>query len=101
MASSLSLQQSIAGTDALDVSKLYDISGRVAVVTGGGTGLGLVTATALAENGVRVYITGRRLEPLKAAAQFKPRKGDGCIIPIQADLGSKDGIKSGSKVPHL
>jgi hypothetical protein len=31
MASSLSLQQSIAGTDALDVSKLYDISGRVAV----------------------------------------------------------------------
>jgi hypothetical protein len=48
-----------------------------------------------------VYITGRRLEPLKAAAQFKPRKGDGCIIPIQADLGSKDGIKSGSKVPHL
>ncbi|TXT06400.1 uncharacterized protein COLE_05731 [Cutaneotrichosporon oleaginosum] len=94
MDASFSLHKSVAGTDALDISKLYDVSGRVAVVTGGGTGLGLVTATALAENGVRVYITGRRLEPLEAAAEFKPRKGNGCIIPIQADLGTKDGIKA-------
>jgi NAD(P)-dependent dehydrogenase (short-subunit alcohol dehydrogenase family) len=88
---------------------LYSVEGRVAVgkscfhrslsadavtVTGGGTGLGLVTATALAENGCRVYITGRRLEPITEAAKFKPRKGNGCIVAVQADLSNKDGILS-------
>ncbi|RSH79180.1 uncharacterized protein EHS24_001219 [Apiotrichum porosum] len=92
MSSSLSLQKSIAGSDALDVANLYSVDGRVAVVTGGGTGLGLVTATALAENGCTVYITGRRLEPLEEAAKFKPRKGNGRIVAIQADLGSKESI---------
>ncbi|KAL1408334.1 hypothetical protein Q8F55_005142 [Vanrija albida] len=91
MASSLSLHQSISG-DALDVSKLFSVSGRVAIVTGGGTGLGLVTATALAENGVRVYITGRRLGPIEEAARFTPRTGEGKIIAVQADLATKDGI---------
>lgn len=61
-------------------------------MTGGGTGLGLVTATALAENGVKVYITGRRLEPIEAAAKFKPRTGNGQIIAVQADLATKAGI---------
>lgn len=63
-------------------------------MTGGGTGLGLVTATALAENGCRVYITGRRLEPITEAAKFKARKGNGCIVAVQADLSNKDGILS-------
>jgi hypothetical protein len=64
-------------------------------VTGGGTGLGLTTAAALASNGARVYITGRRLEPLQAAAQSaKPVGGKGEIIPIQADISTKEGILS-------
>lgn len=119
------LQQSIAGTDALDVANLYNIKGRVAVgesrpatvgnpkchfhfhffprnprtpltppaVTGGGTGLGLITAMALAQNGVRVYITGRRLEPLQAAETFTPHNGGtGKIVAVQGDLSSKEGI---------
>jgi NAD(P)-dependent dehydrogenase (short-subunit alcohol dehydrogenase family) len=66
-------------------------------VTGGGTGLGLVTATALADNGARVYITGRRPEPLKAAARSPGNgddgKGSGEIIPIVADASTKEGIR--------
>lgn len=62
-------------------------------VTGGGTGLGLVTANALAENGARVYISGRREGPLKEAAR-KIEGTTGEIIPIVADASTKEGITS-------
>jgi NAD(P)-dependent dehydrogenase (short-subunit alcohol dehydrogenase family) len=74
----------------LQASHLFDISGFVALVTGGGTGIGLMVrrfntstlvlreartylrlqiARGLASNGARVYITGRRKEVLEQAAQ--------------------------------
>jgi citronellol/citronellal dehydrogenase len=45
------------------------LSGRVALVTGGGTGLGRATALELARCGARVVITGRREEVLREAAK--------------------------------
>jgi NAD(P)-dependent dehydrogenase (short-subunit alcohol dehydrogenase family) len=49
---------------------LFNVSGLVAVITGGGTGIGWMMAKALAENGARrVYIIGRRQEKLIEAAQ--------------------------------
>lgn len=75
------------------VEKLYNVDGWVALVTGGGTGLGLVTANALADNGCKVYITGRRKEPLEAAKRSSSEaKGKGEIIPIVADVSTKEGI---------
>jgi len=41
---------------------------RVAVVTGGGTGIGALVAKRLAERGARVFVAGRRLDPLKEVA---------------------------------
>ena len=43
------------------------LAGRVAIVTGGGTGIGRATSRALVEAGARVAICGRRAEPLAAA----------------------------------
>lgn len=64
-------------------------------VTGGGTGLGLVAAAALAENGARVYISGRRGDVLKNAAELgKPSSGKGELIPVEADCSTKEGIES-------
>lgn len=71
------------------------------VVTGGGTGLGLVAAATLAENGARVYISGRRGEVLKKAAELgKPTSGKGEIIPVEADCSTKDGIQSEYILPQ-
>jgi NADP-dependent 3-hydroxy acid dehydrogenase YdfG len=104
MSSATALVESLSGTGALQVPQLFNVSGWVAVVTGGGTGLGLVTALALADNGATVYISGRRLEPLEAAAKAFANKttngksdGDkalGRIIPVQADVSTKEGIES-------
>lgn len=43
------------------------LAGKIALVTGGSTGIGLATARELAGQGARVYITGRRQEELDAA----------------------------------
>lgn len=102
MSSATALVQSLSASDALNVSRLFDVSGWVAVVTGGGTGLGLVTALALANNGAKVYITGRRIEPLQEAAQtfgdskhgHSNGRASGQIVPIQADVSTKEGIES-------
>ncbi|OCF31136.1 short-chain dehydrogenase [Kwoniella heveanensis BCC8398] len=91
--SSHTLGKSVLGTGALQIPKLFNVEGWVAIVTGGGTGLGLITAAALAANGAKVYITGRRLEPLEQAAKSAaPQDGKGQIIPIQADASNKEGI---------
>ena len=44
------------------------LEGKVGFVTGGGTGLGLACAKALAEEGARVVLAGRRQEILEGAA---------------------------------
>lgn len=52
----------------LNVATVMSLSGRVGLVTGGGTGIGFMIAKAFAANGAKVYITGRRLEVLEKAA---------------------------------
>ena len=46
----------------------FSMEGRVAVITGGGTGIGRATALVLAERGADVVLAGRRAEPLKDTA---------------------------------
>src|SRR5918998_6664923 len=53
-------------------------AGRVAVVTGGGTGIGRATARELAGSGAAVLICGRREEPLARAAADIAAAGCAC-----------------------
>ena len=46
---------------------LFSVAGKTAVITGGSSGLGLAMAEAYLRCGARVYITGRKAEPLAAA----------------------------------
>lgn len=45
------------------------LQGKVALVTGGGTGIGAATARRFAASGARVVVTGRRLDPIQAVAR--------------------------------
>lgn len=74
-----------ANTDDLKSSKLFDVSNVTAVVTGGGTGIGLMITQALVANGAKVYITSRREETLKKTEELHDHE-NGKIVPIVADV---------------
>ncbi|KIJ25554.1 hypothetical protein M422DRAFT_62235 [Sphaerobolus stellatus SS14] len=83
-------------TTDFKAEKLFDVTGWVAVVTGGGTGLGLMTASALLANGAaRVYITGRREDVLQQAVKSHGHGPgiNGELIPIVSDVTQKDDIE--------
>ncbi|OAL30822.1 hypothetical protein AYO22_01442 [Fonsecaea multimorphosa] len=73
----------------LQASKLFDVSHIVAVVTGGGTGIGLMIAQTLQSNGAKVYITGRRQEALDAVVE-QYSKGPGSIHALPGDITKKE-----------
>ncbi len=64
--------------------KLFNLDGLVAVVTGGGTGIGYMITKGLAENGAKVYITGRRKEVLEKVANSGAIQGT--VIPYASGL---------------
>lgn len=58
------------------LKELFDLSGRVAVVTGGSTGLGLQMAEAMAEFGAKVVICARKADRLAL-----PRRNCATTVP--------------------
>jgi 2-deoxy-D-gluconate 3-dehydrogenase len=67
---------------------LFDLSGRRALVTGGGGGIGLGISEALAGAGARVAVLGRS----DAADEAAARVGG---IAVRADLSDRDGLRRG------
>lgn len=67
------------------------LSQRVAIVTGAGTGIGLGIAQALAEEGVKVLLVGRRAEVLERAAEQLLAIGRETPVVLPQDLGAPGG----------
>lgn len=65
----------------------------VALITGGGSGIGLMATQALAVNGAKVYITGRTGEKLDRVTELYGKSIPGQIIPITSDMTSKESIQ--------
>jgi NAD(P)-dependent dehydrogenase (short-subunit alcohol dehydrogenase family) len=64
-------------------------SGKVAIVTGAGTGIGQAAALALLGDGWRVVLAGRRREPLELTA----RKSDRALV-VPADVTDPDSVRA-------
>lgn len=73
---------------SLAPAKLFDLQGRVALVTGGATGIGLMQARALHDAGCRVYVVGRRGEVAENAV-----KTYGFAGHLQGDVTKVDDIE--------
>lgn len=73
----------------IDVGSLFDIRGKVAVVTGGSRGIGLMIARGYVEAGAKVYISSRKREVCKAVAEELSDIGTCVSIPM--DLSTVEG----------
>jgi len=73
--------------------ELFDLTGKVAIVTGGSRGLGKEIAFGLGEAGATVAITARREEWLEAAAGELRSAGIQCL-PIVADISEVEGVRN-------
>jgi len=74
------------------LSEVFNVKGRIALVTGGGSGIGLMATQALAVNGAKVYIVGRTEEKLDTVVKTHGQGIEGQIIPIVADITQKSEI---------
>ncbi|PVB63430.1 SDR family oxidoreductase [Labrenzia sp. 011] len=74
--------------------KGFDVTGRIALVTGGGTGLGRAMAKGLSAEGWRVVISGRRKEVLEAAAAELSAETGGEVTCCTADVGDPASVRA-------
>ncbi|MEJ2818280.1 SDR family NAD(P)-dependent oxidoreductase [Caulobacter sp. CCG-8] len=83
-----------AYTDARDVVAGQDLTGVVAIVTGGATGIGIETARALAEAGAEVVIAVRKPDLAEAAVADIARTAKGKVSWSMLDLSSFKSIRA-------
>jgi len=75
----------------LSVNSLFNVKGKIALVTGGGSGIGKMIAAGLAQNGAKVYIAARKEAQLKEATDELNKNVSGSVHYIVANVGSKSG----------
>ena len=75
----------------MNVKELFDLTGKVALVTGGSRGLGLQMAEALGEAGARLAITARKQAELDEAASHLGGRGFE-VLTVASDLAKPESI---------
>lgn len=75
----------------IDISR-FSLEGKVAIVTGGGRGIGKGIAEGFAKFGAKVVITSRKMNDLEATAEEIRTAGGECF-PIQSHLGRMEEIQ--------
>ncbi|KAJ01770.1 SDR family NAD(P)-dependent oxidoreductase [Sulfitobacter mediterraneus] len=76
------------------MSDLFDLTGKVALLTGASKGMGLAMATALADHGATVVISARKQDQLDEAAAGINARGKGKAIGLACNVGYKEQLQA-------
>ncbi|MCP1677277.1 gluconate 5-dehydrogenase [Natronocella acetinitrilica] len=75
------------------MNRVFDVSGKVAIVTGSSSGLGVQFAKVLAEHGVNLILAARRIQRMESLAAELEQKGVK-VIPIKCDVTQEEDVKN-------
>ena len=77
------------------MTRLFDLTGKVAIITGSSRGIGLAIAAALAEQGARVVISSRKQDACDEVAHaINAQHGPGTAIAVAASISSKEALQN-------
>ena len=79
----------------MTVPRLFDLSAKVAIVTGSSRGIGLAIAAALAAHGAKVVISSRKQDACDEVAHaINAEHGDGTAIAVAANISDKEALQN-------
>ena len=76
------------------MTSLFDLAGKVAIITGSSRGIGKAIAERMAQQGAKVVISSRKAGPCdEAAAEINAKYGEGSAIAVPANIASKEDLQ--------
>jgi NAD(P)-dependent dehydrogenase (short-subunit alcohol dehydrogenase family) len=76
----------------MKLNDLFRLDGKVALITGGGRGIGKFIAAGLAEAGANLVITSRKMKNLEATAEELEREFGVTVLPVSSDVAKEEDV---------